>query len=58
MLHTRCQAAFDAQDDELLIKLITCLCKVTESQTRLGVTERQTVEVVLRGDPGTEVSAP
>lgn len=58
MLHRRCRAAFEEQDDEALMKLITCLCKLAEAEAKLGLTQQQSVEVVLRDDPASEGNAP
>lgn len=48
MLHKRSRAAFDQQDDDLLIKIVNALCKVAESQAKLGVREQEPVEVVFK----------
>lgn len=47
MLHKRSRAAFDEQNDDLLIKIVTALCKVAESQVKLGLSDPEPVEVVF-----------
>ena len=56
-LHRRARAAYEAQDDDAFIKLVTCLCKVAEVQAKMGPAEPSAVEVVLRGDPGAQEDA-
>lgn len=48
MLHKRSRAAFDEQNDDLLIKIVGTLCKVAESQAKLGLSDPEPVEVVFR----------
>ena len=48
MLHKRSRAAFNEQNDDLLIKIVTALCKVAESQAKLGLSDPEPVEVVFR----------
>ena len=48
MLHKRSRAAFDEQNDDLLIKIVGALCKVAESQAKLGLSDPEPVEVVFR----------
>lgn len=57
LLHRRARAACDAQDDEAFIKLVGCLCKVAETQIKMGSAQPDAVEVVLRGDPAAQEDA-
>ena len=57
LLHRRARSAYEAQDDETFIKLVTCLCKVAEAQSKMGPAEPSAVEVVLRGDPAAQEDA-
>ena len=55
MLHKRSRAAFDEQNDDLLIKIVGALCKVAESLAKLGPIDPEPVEVVFRAqDAGQE----
>ena len=49
MLHKRSRAAFSEQNDDLLMKIVATLCKVAESQAKLGMSDPEPVEVVFRG---------
>ena len=51
MLHKRSDAAFNEQNDDLLMKIVTTLCKVAESQAKLGLSDPEPMEVVFR-EPG------
>ena len=57
LLHRRARAAYEAQDDEAFIKLVGCLCKVAETQAKVGPAEPEAVEIVLRGDPAAQEDA-
>lgn len=55
MLHKRSRAAFDEKNDDLLIKIVGALCKVAESQAKMGLSDPEPVEVVFRApDAGQE----
>lgn len=41
------------ENDELLMKLVSCLCKALETREKLGE-ENSRVEIVLCGAPGRE----
>lgn len=43
------------ENDELLMKLVSCLCKALETREKLGEDSgRMEMEIVLRGAPGGE----
>ena len=48
MLHKRSRAAYEEQNDDLLIKIVGALCKVAESQAKLGMSDPEPVEVVFK----------
>ena len=48
MLHKRSRAAYEEQNDDLLIKIVGALCKVAESQAKLGMGDPEPVEVVFK----------
>ena len=41
------------ENDELLMKLVSCLCKALETREKLGEGNSR-MEIVLRGAPGEE----
>ena len=48
MLHKRSRAAYEEQNDDLLIKIVGALCKVAESQAKLGMSDPEPVELVFK----------
>ena len=58
MLHKRSRAAFEEQNDDLLIKIVGALCKVAESQAKLGLSDPEPVEVVFKTGQETQEEQP